>query len=50
MPTASMVESEACEILILDTSNTILITNKSAIGHIKKKLITLSLREISEIT
>lgn len=50
VPTAFMVESEACQILILDTSNTILITDKSVIAHIKKKLIALSLRQISEIT
>lgn len=45
-----MMEPEACQILILDASNTIFVTDKSAIGHIKKKLITPSLREISEIT
>lgn len=52
MKTASMVESKACQILILilDACNMIFITDKSAIKHVKKKIITLSLREIPEIT
>lgn len=52
MTPASMVESEACQILILilDAGNMIFITEKFAMRHIKEKVITLSLREISEIT
>lgn len=52
MTPASMVESEACQILILilDAGNMIFITEKFAMRHIKEKVITLSLREIPEIT